>query len=183
MKPTLLLAALLLASTSVAVAATAQHDYDADTDFSAYKTFQWMETDTASDGSTTSYVDSPMVRKRIQSALEVELRKDGLVESEDGQPDIFVVFHATIKDKVQLDTTYGYAPGYRRHRRYPVAYGVATVRTYEEGTLIVDIIDARKNELVWRGWVSDAVGNPKKMETRINKAVKKLFKRFPPAEK
>ena len=55
------------------------------------------------------------------------------------------------------------------------------VRTYTEGTLVVDIYRADKKELVWRGVVTATLDeNPRKVEKKINKGVAKLFKKYPP---
>ena len=89
--------ALLLASTAVAFAGSAKHDCDLSVDFATYKTFQWVEANQAGDGSTTNHADSPMVRNRIQSALERELMADGLTASNGETPDIYIAYYATIK--------------------------------------------------------------------------------------
>jgi hypothetical protein len=55
------------------------------------------------------------------------------------------------------------------------------VRTYTEGTLIVDIWDAKKKELVWRGVGSDTVSsNPESNAKKIDQVVADMFKRYPP---
>ena len=59
-----------------------------------------------------------------------------------------------------------------------------TVRTYTEGTLILDVIDREKNELVWRGSASktiDEMDSPEQRVSTIEAAVEKLLKDFPPS--
>ena len=55
-----------------------------------------------------------------------------------------------------------------------------TVRTYDKGTLIVDIWDAASNELVWRGTAANitVTDNPTKMEKRIDKVLKKMVDKW-----
>jgi hypothetical protein len=54
------------------------------------------------------------------------------------------------------------------------------VSVYTEGTLFVDVIDARKNELVWHGQGNGImVSNPKKREANINKFVQQIVAKFP----
>lgn len=56
-----------------------------------------------------------------------------------------------------------------------------TVDTYQVGTLVVDIFDARTKEAIWRGTSSKTLsGNPQKNADNLNKAVVKMFKNFPP---
>jgi len=59
-----------------------------------------------------------------------------------------------------------------------------TVDTYEVGTLVVDIFDARTKEAIWRGTSSKTLsGDPQKNAENLNKAVVKMLKDFPPATK
>jgi len=55
------------------------------------------------------------------------------------------------------------------------------VETILVGQLVVDIYDASNAQLMWRGFVSDTVtDSTEKNERKLNDAVAKLFKRFPP---
>ena len=58
------------------------------------------------------------------------------------------------------------------------------VQSYTEGTLIVDMIDKERNELVWRGEATKAVSettDQSKVQERIRKVVDKLLEAYPPA--
>ena len=54
---------------------------------------------------------------------------------------------------------------------------------YDAGTLVIDLVDARTNKLVWRGWsegnVEGVVNNQRWMEERIDEAVTRIFERLP----
>jgi hypothetical protein len=54
---------------------------------------------------------------------------------------------------------------------------------YEAGTLVIDVLDARTNRLIWRGWAQDAVKgmltNQDTMARQINEAVARMFAQFP----
>jgi len=54
---------------------------------------------------------------------------------------------------------------------------------YEQGTLMVDLMDARTNKVVWSGWSRDNVegiiNNQHRMERAIDRAVAAMFERFP----
>ncbi len=101
----------------------------------------------------------------------------------------------------RIDQHYGYSCiGYRRfghgwygHRYYgrypyhgyfgPVVGTTQYVNEYLKGTLIVDIADPRENELIWRGWASQALDDdpsPEKVQMYINAAVRKILDEFPP---
>lgn len=50
---------------------------------------------------------------------------------------------------------------------------------YTEGTLIIDVIDAKTNEHVWRGLVKGNVTDVKALQKSIDKGVKAIIKKYP----
>ena len=53
------------------------------------------------------------------------------------------------------------------------------------GTLVIDIADAKKGQLAWRGMgvkEVDTQNKPEKRDKSINEAVKKIFKNYPPKQ-
>ena len=157
-------------------------DYDRDADFSAVKTYAWAEQE------QTEIND--LNQKRIVSAVESQLALKGL-QPADSKPDIYVAYFTDDDEQVVVDTThmgYGYGAGMYWDPYWGGGMGMgsstSTVRKYTEGTLVVDLYDAEKKELVWRGVVTATVNeDPRKLEKQINKGVAKLFKKYPPAEK
>lgn len=156
-------------------AATARVDVDSDeaADFGKYKTYAWRA------GTPTK---DPLMQKRIQNAVEDELNAKGLSKKESA-PDLHVVTHAASKTEKQVIVNnpgyagYGWSGWNRR--------GPTTVNTYEieTGTLIVDLLDAGSNELVWRGVATKTLSeNPQKIAKLIKKVVAKMFKKFPPKQ-
>jgi hypothetical protein len=72
---------------------------------------------------------------------------------------------------------YGYGLG-----SWPGASDVRLSR-YEEGTLMLDVIDNASNELVWRGAAQariDPNRSPQERTELINRAVREILDRFPP---
>jgi hypothetical protein len=168
--------ALVLTVTALVVppvAAKVTVDFNKTVDFSTYKTYAWRPGTPAKD---------PLMQKRIQKAVEAELAAKGLTKTE-GPADLYVVTQASSKNEKQIDVnSLGYA-GYRWHGWG--AWGPTTVNMYEipVGTLIVDLLVGKSNELVWRGVATETLSdNPQKIAKRINKVVAKMFKKFPPKE-
>jgi hypothetical protein len=57
------------------------------------------------------------------------------------------------------------------------------VREYDEGTLLLDVLQSGSGALLWRGSGVATVrekSTPEKRTKRINAAVKKILERFPP---
>jgi hypothetical protein len=93
-------------------------------------------------------------------------------------PDFTVAFYASLHGK--LDVTawdYGYRGRWGGWREGP---GMVTVEPYVEGTVIVDVVDAKTQELVWRGrGVSDVSENPETYSQSLNRTVMDIVKKFP----
>jgi hypothetical protein len=182
--------ALLLAATVVPATARAQQvntDFDQNADFGKYKTFAYT---------VCMRIENPLIDKRIVAGLENAVVLKGLTKAE-RDPDVIVTYHSSTATDVAIDTNtwgYGYGSGWRwGHGRY--GYGgsgfgggplgtTTTTRTYTKGTLVVDIWDARTKQLVWRGTAVDTVSDdPKKNDRNVQKALEKLFKKYPPEKK
>ena len=93
-----------------------------------------------------------------------------------------MTYYVDLESKIDVQTihrSYGY--GYRGRGG---VYGTETVVTeYEEGTLLIDIIDASGNGLLWRGSGSTRLSGsatPEKRKERVNTAVAKILEQFPP---
>jgi len=150
-------------------------DYDHDVDFSSIKTYAWA-------GEQHPEVND-LVHKRIINAVDGQLRNKGLTQVE-SEPDVYITYHGGPSEKVVVDTThhgYGYGAGWRWRRYGGMGTSTSTVRTYKQGTLIVDIYKAAEKELIWRGTATGTVGDdPKEKEKKINKGVAKIFEKYPP---
>jgi hypothetical protein len=153
---------------------TVNHDFDPDADFAAYRTYAW-----ASQSQSSSEAGaSDLVMQRVRRAVDAELQKEGLSRVE-AEPDLLVASHTGVKDKINV-TDWGYTYG-----DYYWGWGgrQIDVYQYQQGTLVVDLIDYGSKELVWRGWAQktlDENPTPERMDRTIQDAVKKIFERYPP---
>jgi hypothetical protein len=161
---------LLAACSSIST----NYDYDMSYDFTKLKTYRWADIASKSDA-------DPLVVQRVGSAVEAELKAKGYALAE-GKPDFLVATHVGKQTKIQV-TDSGYAYGPRGHW---YGAGGLDVYQYEEGTLIVDIVDNGSRDLVWRGTaigIVDPGATPQEKTERINEAVAKIFEEFPPTRK
>lgn len=142
-------------------------------DFSQYKTWDWGAADALPESDPR--LDDAFFRDHLQGAVERELARRGFERPESGTPDLLVHHHANVTPRInETDATTG------------ACYdGDCRVRVMEQevGTIMIDIVDARTNRLVWRGWAQTSVegvlGNQRRLEERVAKAVKGMFGRFP----
>jgi hypothetical protein len=108
----------------------------------------------------------------------------------DENPDFKVGWHGAIDQKLDvgtMDSYYGYGWGSWYSPYYGGGAPHTYVREYEEGTLILDVVDAASNKLVWRGTAQAELSSnssAEKRQERLNEAVSKILEDFPPkAEK
>jgi len=176
MKTLRLLPILLLVLTSCSSVRTAS-DFDKNVDFTQYKTFAFFKT--GIDKVEVSDLD----KKRILRAIEDELLAKGFTKSEN--PDLLVNIFTKAREQVdvnQFNSGWGYGWGYGWN---PYMWGGrTTVSSYTEGTLFIDLIDAKKKELIWQGEGSGVLTqNTGDKEKRIREFVAKILEQYPPAKK
>ena len=175
------LATAMLLAPALLLAQKTSYDYDKSADFKAFKTFALK------DGTK---VGQPLIDSRIVAAIESELGAKGLTKAE-AEPDVFVVYHVAFDTQKDIST---FSSGYGGYGPYGWGWGGGwaggtthtQVRDILVGTLVIDIADARKNQMVWRGMGVKEVNtqtNPEKRDKSINNAVKKIFKNYPPKVK
>jgi hypothetical protein len=161
--PYLLLYGGLISCSSVAV----KSDFDATANFAQYKTFDFIPHRNAPGG-------NPFNDKRIEAAIEQELTAKGLQKQNAGKPDLLVAYHTNVKDKIDVDT-YGY-----RYGRYGRRVGTyTTVQKYQQGTVVVDLVDAKERELIWRGWAKGEASDFVSKE-KIDDTIAKILEKYPP---
>ena len=114
----------------------------------------------------------------VKNAIRSDLSRQGYVEATDGHPDFYVAFYVGLQDRYDMQALGYGVPVF--HRRgwwgWPGGYDVWAV-PYTQSTLIVDVIDARTNQLVWRGYDSDTL-NAGKPEKTLDSAVDHVMSRL-----
>jgi hypothetical protein len=170
-------AGVLALAPALALAQKVSYDFDKSATFGTYKTYQLK------DGTK---VGNPLIDDRIVAAIEAELATKGLTKT-DANPDLTVVYHVAF-DKKQDITAYSTGGGPYGWRWGGGMGGTTDVRVNEilVGTLVIDMADAKKGELVWRGMGTkqvDPQAKPEKRDKNIKEAVTKILKNYPPKSK
>jgi hypothetical protein len=171
--PVTLLALVVTSCSSVKVAS----DYDKNANFNTYKTFAFFKT--GIDKAEISDLD----KRRVLRAIEAELMAKGFTNSEN--PDMLVSIFTKSREKVNVYNngfgSYGYGWGWSPWYWGGYGYGGSTVSTSTEGVLYIDLIDAKKKELVWQGMGTGYLSKVmEKKEERINEFVNKIMEKYPP---
>ncbi len=180
----LIIIALLAIGVSSALAQDVRYNFDKDAKFSDYKTYKWVDIQ----GS-----DRPneMVQNQIKTTIDAELATKGLTKTDSEDADLYVGFQTAIATEKQFNSYssgWGAGPGWRGG--WYGAGGMTTTTgstsTIYVGQLALDMYEAPKKALVWRGIVSktlDQKAKPDKQQKNLTKAVAKLLKNYPPPQK
>jgi hypothetical protein len=178
-----LLLAGLLALFAVACAApqlTARSDFDRDFDFSSVQRFAILPIDRTT---ATEHLISDMQVARIEKALAAELTRRGyqVVEAR-SDADLYLSWHLVTRERTDI-RSYNAASAYSCWRCGPPVSDVS-VRTYTEGTFIVDFIDPMRNRSVWRSSIESELKkqpDPARGDELRARAAEAVLAPFPPA--
>jgi len=151
-------------------------DFDPNAKFDSYSNFMVLE-----------YMKSTPIKEKgkkwIHSAINKELTRRGYTENKN--PDLLV--KVMIKSKVTETTSLTRNDNfYWGSDYYQYGWGINTginrvkYETQTEGTIIIDVIDRKKKELIWQGRATAAVKDDKNMsEKSVNAIIAKLFNTYP----
>lgn len=152
-------------------------DYDKKVDFTQFKTFAFYKQ------GIDKVEISDLDKRRILHAIEDELMLKGFTKSEN--PDLLVNIFTKSREQVnvnQFNAGWGYGWGVGWN---PYGFGGQTVvSTSTEGTLFIDLIDAKKKEMVWQGeGQGELTRNVDKKDKIIKTFVTKILCLYPPTKK
>ena len=174
----------LLLMASRALSQDVRYNFDDKADFSKFKTYKWVILKNATP------VDD-LNDKQIKAAVDAVLVQKGLTKVDGDTANLYIGYQAAVGTQQKLtvySTGWGYGPGWYGGGWYGPTGGITTgqTSTIYTGQLDLDMYDAAKRELVWRGVASktlDPKAKPEKRQKNLNKAVAKLMKNYPPQAK
>jgi len=184
----LMISALALLFLGSCVSVRVVSDYDKEANFGTYKSYAFYKT--GIDKAQISDLD----KKRILKAIETEMSARGFVKAQN--PDILVSIFTKEREQVDvynrggfgLGWGWGWGGGFYNPWGWGWGggfgpYGGNTVSTRTEGSLYIDLIDAKNKQLVWQGKGVGTLGNIKnieKKEERIKEFVTEILEDYPP---
>jgi hypothetical protein len=166
--------AMFLVLTAASFAQQVKTDYDHNANFGQYRTFSWEKVKT----------QDPLLVNRIKDAVNGALTAKGWTQVESGG-DVCILAMEITQNQQTLNTFYdGFGGGWRWRGLGGFGDATTTTETYQIGTLVVDLFDAKTKTLVWRGSSSDTLSNNADKNTKnLDKGVQKMFAHFPPEVK
>lgn len=166
----------------------ATSEFDRGTLFQAYRTFAWLEPEAAgTSANPTAY--EPLLDRRVKDAVASELVKKGLMPDAN-DPDMLIAYDVAVAQDSNSPDTKTAAPGYGYSYWYGYRYNYITanfpgykpVDAYPAGTLIIDLIDAGTNELVWRGIAKGEINAGQTEEKKIRRSIAGILAQYPPIQ-
>jgi hypothetical protein len=177
--------ALMLFAVTAAFGMSTKSDYEKNFDFSQLRTFAFKTDRASNDPLSTNTLEAG----RIQNALAAQLEANGFSQAPQ-DPDFIVAFYSRSKQKTQVESS-GFGPGFGFGRGFGWGYGVPFrerwrygfgpdiwTTNYTQGCVMADVIDAKTNEVVWRGVVTDTISGIDQSEKQTDQATKDLVKKF-----
>jgi len=159
-------------------------DYDKEANFNDYKTYAFYKT-----GIDKAHI-SDLDKKRILKAIDANMASRGMVKAQD--PDLLISIFTKEREQVDVYNNYwggmygwgwspwywgGFGPGWGWGWNSPA------VSTRTQGSLYIDLIDAKNKELVWQGkgvGTLNTTRNIEKKEERIREFVSEILRQYPP---
>jgi hypothetical protein len=149
--------------------------WDPRAEFAKYRTWMWK-----ADGS----VEDLGLERQSRSVIAEELSRHGLEEvSEEERADLWCIVHARISSRMRLagESEWGYDMG-------PYGGGWGYDDTVEHdvpvGTMVIDLVDRGRKEVVWRARANDVIRADRSNEQRdqtLAAVIQQMFAGYPPA--
>ncbi len=159
-------------------------EIDSAADFGALKTFGWLHD--VDKPAADVRLNDPSVRETVRTAVEQSLSAKGYEMADQQQADFLVAWFGAIEQKIKKENIdHFYAPyGYGTLYRDPVLNPESPrqILEYEEGTIIIDIVDPKTKRLIWRGSGSGRIKEDQPEQTalrNLNRSVTKIMEPFP----
>ncbi len=136
-----------------------------------YHTYTWSPTDPETTGDprldSNQFFDT-----RVRAEVDDQLAARGFEKAPASGPDLLVRYHMSVRQKIDVP---------RIDPTDPQDHG--EVGVYDAGTLLIDLVDPRTDQLIWRGWAEGSmegeIDSQEAMERRIDRAVTKILDRLP----
>ncbi|MFC4478463.1 DUF4136 domain-containing protein [Flavobacterium chungangensis] len=169
---------LLLILTSCSTV-TVYSDYDKTVDFAPYKTYAYFKP------GIDKVEISDLDKRRILRAIDDQMQAKGFTKSDN--PDLLINIFTKSREQVdvnQFSAGWGYGWGWGWNPYMMYGGNQTTVSTSTEGTLYIDLIDAKKKEMIWQGeGVGTLTRNIDKKDEKIAEFVGKILAQYPPVRK
>jgi len=152
--------------------------YDKSADFGQFKTYAWIPRELPA--------TMPLLATKIQLDVDYELEQKGLRKVE-SNPDLLVTYQGGVNANSAVAA---HDPGFAATGGIPPpdstmwggSLSAPETQQQVQGTLVIDLVDAKRKQLVWSGRAKSKLDYDKqsKMFDQVSKAITEIFKKYPP---
>lgn len=165
----LLVLVAVVTACSAAAAQDVRYNFMPGTDFSKYHTYKWVNIEGGAH-------PNQIMDAEIKQAVDSQLASKGMTKTDGDKADLYVGYQIAVDQEKQWNA-------YSMGGRWAGGMGSATSSTINVGTLVLDMYDPATKQLVWTGNATktiDPSSNQEKNQKRLEKAMEKLLKHYPP---
>jgi hypothetical protein len=177
---TIAIALLACSAVSGCLGLPVETDYDPEVEFASLGSYAWLDTERKKTGDPR--LDNDLLDGRVRRAVDDALASKGYEKKAAGGADFEITYHVALEKQIDVQTYVdSYPHGYRWHAGPSHAY--TSVREYDVGSLVLDVIDPNRKQLIWRGATQARIqdnGTPEQREQRAREAVNAILAKFPP---
>jgi hypothetical protein len=167
-------------------------DHDRSFAFESFRTYRWY--DDAHPSKTAEYRQYNASDRRVRTYIDRELQRAGFEEISYGEADFLVNYSISREEKTTINNFAGYPPRGVHGGVGVGTYGSAvsvgyssgpSVKTYREGTVVIDVIDTAEDRIVWRGIAEGRLSKKlsiSEKDTLASKLARELMADFPPQQ-
>jgi hypothetical protein len=165
-----LVVALLLVTARTLAAQDVRYNFMPGADFSKYHTYK----------SVNIRGDHPdqIMDAEIKQAVDSQLAAKGMTKSDSDKADLYIGYQTAVHQETQWDV--------EGSRAFGMGSGSWTSSTISVGTLVLDMYDPETKQLVWTGSATNTIdtdSDHEKHMKKLDKAMAKLLKNYPPKQK
>ena len=148
-------------------------DYDKKANFESYKTYAYLKS--AVDKLEISDLD----KKRILRSIDEIMATKGFTKSE--TPDVLISIFTKENQRVDVYNRSGFGWGMGWGFSPYMTMGFNSSYITPEGTLYIDLVDAKTKDLIWQGEGNGYLTkNTEEKDERVKEFVTKILEQYPP---
>lgn len=179
---------VLAALAFVGCGVSAHVEKDPSVDLKNYKTFAWLTDHEGSKKDGKSYQN--FQEKSLKDMVNSQLEKNGWRQVR-SNPDVMIDYDIMIENDVKSQSESVYSRPYVRYFYNPYTRRINSVYypsqymgensyavPYKSGTITLNFVDTKTNNLVWQGWAETEITNKRLQQDDMKKVVKAIFKKF-----
>ena len=167
-------------------------DHDENFDFGQFSTYRWY--DDAHPSQAAEYRQYNASDRRVRTYIDRELKNSGFRQISWGEPDFLINYSISREEKTTVNNFANYPPAGVHGGVGVGTYGSGaslsyssgpSVKTYREGTVVIDVIDTREDRIVWRS-IAEARLSKKlsisEKDAMASELSRELMAEFPPEQ-